>query len=70
LEGEEGDDTLTGEDGNDTLRGGDGDDTLTGGAGKDNFDGGAPTPPDEETDTTDWEGPMQDGSCADATGCP
>jgi len=51
--------------------GGDGEDTLIGGAGKDNFDGGAPTPPEEEEkDTTDYAGNVEDGDCADAMCCP
>jgi len=51
--------------------GSDGEDTLIGGAGKDNFDGGAPTPPEEEEkDTTDYAGNVEDGDCADAMGCP
>ena len=69
--GRGGDDQLTGEAGNDTRMGGDGEDTLIGGAGKDNFDGGAPTPPEEEEkDTTDYPGNVEDGDCADAMGCP
>lgn len=69
LSGSGGSDRLYGENGNDSLSGGNGADTLVGAAGADTFDGGDPTPPDEETDTADYM-QSEDGSCANARGCP
>jgi Ca2+-binding RTX toxin-like protein len=69
LNGDEGDDTINGGPGNDILNGGDGEDHLTGDMGHDAFDGGAPDPPDEETDTADWD-QGSDGSCSSTLACP
>ena len=69
MNGDEGDDTINGGPGNDLLNGGEGDDDLTGDIGRDGFDGGPPDPPDEETDTADWN-QDSDGPCSSTIACP
>jgi Ca2+-binding RTX toxin-like protein len=69
LNGDEGDDDINGGVGNDILNGGAGQDDLSGDVGRDTFDGGEPDPPDEETDTADWD-KDSDGPCSGTTACP